>query len=98
MDRLRNIDGVLSPRIDFAYSRPTIDMKLIQNKCDLYGVSPLDVMLKLRYLTSGEEVATIESRGQDTDIYLKYYSPFDGVNDLKNITVQNEKGIEHPPA
>lgn len=92
VETLRNIEDVVNPRVKFNYSQPTFDITINKNQCSVYGVTPMDVMLKLRYLTTGEEVVSIDRNGEKTKVYLEYHQPFEAVDELEHVMVQNNMG------
>ena len=96
VDTLKTIEGAVNPRIDFKLSRPTFDISIDNNKCGIFKVNPVEVMLKLQYLTTGVEIMRIEKENTTIKTVLKYEIPYQDKNSLKHIMVTNNEGNSVP--
>lgn len=93
---LKNIEGVIDPKVNTKMSRETFDISINFNKCRVYKVDPMSVMLKLRYLTTGEEITKIDNEITDMKAVLRHRFSLSNERNIKDIMVLNNVGYSIP--
>lgn len=93
---LNDIKGTKNPRVQFRFSKPTFDMKINKNKCSIYNVSPMAVMSKVRHMTTGESIVSVDRNGETNKVILDYHEPFEDIEEIENVTIKNAHGQNIP--
>ena len=93
---MTSIQGVVDPKLNFEYSEPTLKFRIDKDKTSRMKVDVNGILMKLRYVVSGEKIIKVQNDDNKVNVVLKNKTNLESLSDIMGMTVLNSDGIAIP--